>query len=445
MTAWIFPANPKYYDIQAAFREMEVIDWTKVKSISNINKDDIVYIYVTKPIQKILFKTIVENENISKNKKIDDSKFYKKDEKDNSVYVRLKKIEEYSNDESNVYNRNNLSKYMKGNIQSARKVNSNLLAFLEDNINLNMSFNTIYYGVPGTGKSYEVDQKLASIPDENKFRTTFHPEYTYSDFVGQITPDIDASQKPIYKYQKGIFTQALDRALEVPEQPVALVLEEMSRANIAAVFGDIFQLLDRDINGRSEYEINNNLIFNHLKNKDRIENRKVYLPSNLYIIGTVNTSDQNVFPIDTAFKRRFAWEYIPLTTPDADNNPKFKIDGIEVTWAKFLEKLNQFIVDKKEGLGLSEDKQIGPYFLKFNDLEDQEQVMSIIKNKLLQYLWEDVQNSAIGFGSNNNSLFKNGIDSFSSLYAKFGEENVFSKKFQKLLGKTSAAGEDSND
>ncbi len=116
MTAWIFPANPKYYDIQAAFREMEVIDWTKVKSISNINKDDIVYIYVTKPIQKILFKTIVENENISKNKKIDDSKFYKKDEKDNSVYVRLKKIEEYSNDESNVYNRNNLSKYMKGNI-----------------------------------------------------------------------------------------------------------------------------------------------------------------------------------------------------------------------------------------------------------------------------------------------------------------------------------------
>ena len=82
---------------------------------------------------------------------------------------------------------------MKGNIQSARKVNSNLLAFLEENINLNMSFNTIYYDVPGTGKSYEVDQKLASIPDENKFRATFHPEYTYSDFVGQITPDIDAS------------------------------------------------------------------------------------------------------------------------------------------------------------------------------------------------------------------------------------------------------------
>lgn len=101
--------------------------------------------------------------------------------------------------------------------------------------------NIIYYGVPGTGKSHQVKEMLDNIPNKNSFRTTLHPEYTYSDFVGQVTPDFDdEKQKPTYKYQKGIFTQALDRALEVPDESIALVLEEMSRANVAAVFGDIF-------------------------------------------------------------------------------------------------------------------------------------------------------------------------------------------------------------
>lgn len=272
------------------------------------------------------------------------------------------------------------------------------------------------------------------------FRATLHPEYSYSDFVGQALPDV-MDDKPTYKYQPEIFTKALEIALVV-EDSVLLILEEMSRANVAAVFGDIFQLLDRDQLGKSDYGIDNDLIYNHLDKETQanLDSEKIKIPENLYIVGTVNTSDQNVFPMDNAFKRRFSWKYVSIETPDDENNPELTIKvgkGNQVTeypvkWLELLFKLNEFIVNRDKGLGLTKDKQLGPYFIKFNDTNDIKTNDELIKNKLLQYLWDDVQNSMAAFGNANITLFDKSIHSFSELYECYDKQQIFSNEF---LGK----------
>lgn len=300
--------------------------------------------------------------------------------------------------------------------------------------------NTIFYGVPGTGKSFQVKQliKENNIPDEDVFRATLHPEFSYSDFIGQILPDVNDRDEPTYKYQPGIFTKALERVLKVND-PVLLILEEMSRANVAAVFGDIFQLLDRDQSGKSDYGIDNDLIYNHLDKEAQtnLDSEKIKIPENLYIIGTVNTSDQNVFPMDNAFKRRFSWKYVSIETPDDDNNPELtikvgksdQVTEYPVKWSELLFKLNEFIVSRDKGLGLTEDKQLGPYFIKFSDINDTKTNDELIKNKLLQYLWDDVQNSMATFGNVDITLFDKSIHSFSGLYECYDKQQIFSNKF----------------
>lgn len=300
--------------------------------------------------------------------------------------------------------------------------------------------NCIFYGAPGTGKSHSVSEliktyypnfdKQASEESHFVFRTTLHPEYTYNDFVGQLMPvkkgdDID------YEFTPGVFSLALKKALINPQKYVFLVLEELSRANVAAVFGDIFQLLDRK-DGISEYSITNSLIANFVYAKDSnplhkdYSNQKIFLPANLVIIGTVNTNDQNVFVMDTAFKRRFEWEYIS-TDPVGDdlNNPEFEYQTSHtIKWWDFYQKLNQFITSI---MNLGEDKQIGQFFIHFKD--DKEKNKKLIQNKLLQYLWEDVQK--VSYAS---KLFSEEIKNFSDLYKKFGRgEKIFSKEFLELL------------
>ncbi|MCK1229538.1 AAA family ATPase [Streptococcus uberis] len=309
-----------------------------------------------------------------------------------------------------------------------------------------LNHNLIFSGAPGTGKSYNVSKLVKEYyPDfeneENEqsqfvFRTTLHPEYTYSDFVGQIMP-VTKDDKIDYDFIPGVFTRALEKAIsfEQTNQKVFLILEELSRANVASVFGDLFQLLDRK-NGKSEYPISNSLIAKEvfhsgpLKNEDgsinkeneKLQNKKIYLPPNLYILCTVNTSDQNVFVMDTAFKRRFDW--IPvltdpvknLKTGDYINNPEITIDGVKLKWCEFYPILNNYITSK---MGLSEDKQIGQFFIKFDDNSSTEVVQTLLKNKLLQYLWDDVENAAYS-----KKLFE-GITSFSELYKKFGVTQIF--------------------
>lgn len=319
--------------------------------------------------------------------------------------------------------------------------------------------NIIYYGAPGTGKSYRVSEKIKHeyIADYSSqkghpdvFRATLHPEYSYSDFVGQLLPKVE-KDKVTYEFAPGVFTSALKHAIHHKSRPTFLILEEMSRANVAAVFGDIFQLLDRDEEGRSEYTINNGLIAqNAVMDTEEVESGKdpneysVYLPENLFIVGTVNTSDQNVFAMDTAFKRRFTWEYVsPVVDEEGfDNNPDIKIsDDVTVSWYTLYMTLNDFITRE---LGLTEDKQIGPYFIKFGNSTMKPE--ELIKDKLLQYLWEDVDTVARRMNGGARSLFNSRIASFADLYDSFGKESVFSNKFiEKLQGNAADNIDESDD
>lgn len=312
----------------------------------------------------------------------------------------------------------------------------------------------IYFGPPGTGKSYNVSKEILehqigaglNLQDNEEYnstfvyRTTIYPEYSYYDFIGNIMPVVEG-EKITYDFKPGVFTLALSKALDVLERniPVYLVIEEMSRGNIASVFGDIFQLLDRDENGISEYRIDNNIISNYLAKEEIGEYKidpdnkesnikEIYLPSNLNIVGTVNTSDQNVFVMDTAFKRRFEFEYVDID-PIESNEPGeflneyiFELGKFKYSWNNFYVVLNDYIVTELE---LPEDKQIGQFFIKFYK-DSPEENYKQMKNKLLLYLWEDIE--LIKMTKNN--LFDEHYKSFSSIYKAFKKGiNVFHDDF----------------
>lgn len=302
----------------------------------------------------------------------------------------------------------------------------------------------IYYGAPGTGKSHTIDTEVVNgVRNDYVFRVTFYPDFSYSDFVGQLLPvvrhDPATDEDTItYEFTKGMFTKALEKAYEDTSKDVYLIIEEMSRGDCAAIFGDIFQLLDREkegVNaGYSKYFINNEMIS---KDIHALEGNQVKLPPKFHILGTVNTSDQNVFVMDTAFKRRFEWEYVSTDPVEEDghyiNNPTVSYvkgtDVREIEWQALYQKLNLFIADNKY-LGLGEDKQIGPFFIEF-DSEETEDVKRKIKNKLLQYLWEDVHKAAY---KSDVRLFDESIGMFRDLYRKYENNNqIFSNEFIELL------------
>jgi len=312
----------------------------------------------------------------------------------------------------------------------------------------------IYFGAPGTGKSYFVKEKINGVSKDKVFRVTIHPEYTYCDFVGQLLPEENQTSHTIeFPFKEGPFTRALMEAYSDTSKDVYLILEELSRGNVAAIFGDIFQLLDRDKYFESMYPIRNKNIADKIA---QITSDEIVLPSNFNIIGTVNVNDQNVFPMDTAFKRRFNWEYIS-SKPVVDssgtrkaklNNPQISIavdnektHNIKTNWQSFYNALNMFITDKEKGLGKSEDKQVGQFFVDYGDALTTEshstvasiadnaeaKINNIIKNKVLLYLWQDVQ----GVSSFNSSsgLFAKEIRSFDDLFSSYGVSKVFSEGF----------------
>ena len=237
----------------------------------------------------------------------------------------------------------------------------------------------ILFGAPGTGKSFEVKDRLAAYGDDKKFRVTIHPEFLYTDFVGQLLPDTSPGATSPFTFKEGPFTQALMEAYSDSNKEVFLILEELSRGNVAAIFGDIFQLLDRDSHFESRYPIRNKNIADKIPT---LVTDEIKLPSNFNIICTVNMNEQNVFPMDTAFKRRFEWEYVstePVINKNTGvrdsqlNNPKINIaidsnrdNDLETTWQSFYMALNSFITDKNNGMGKKEDKQVGQFFVDFN-------------------------------------------------------------------------------
>lgn len=300
--------------------------------------------------------------------------------------------------------------------------------------------NLIVYGTPGCGKSYYVEHVLLDgYPKENYIRTTFFADYTNTDFVGQILPIVDGD-KVTYQFNPGPFTLALAQAIRKPNEKVALVIEELNRGSAPSIFGDIFQLLDRK-NGISEYPITNINIIDYL-NKEfdgQFLFKDIKLPGNLFIYATMNTSDQNVFTLDTAFKRR--WEFKKLINEFKDDH-EFKgmyipsLISLNVTWEELVNAINEYMLELTDSLN-NEDKQIGVYFVDKTGMRKEEASLSSEDDtkkfayKILEYLWDDVSKFA------RDKWFKEDIKSLDQLveeYLKSGTE-VFSDGVKSKLNK----------
>lgn len=305
---------------------------------------------------------------------------------------------------------------------------------IEKNISTGMpSLQQIFYGAPGTGKSYTINRDTAG---EDVIRTTFHPDTDYSTFVGAYKPttveeevmtvigtkavpveNADGTHrkesKIVYEFVQQSFLQAYVAAWKKyaetqdgEPRKQFLVVEEINRGNCAQIFGDLFQLLDRNAHGFSDYPITadadmkrqlkkafagltltNGDSINAMYNgrnvcQEVLEGDILLLPNNLYIWATMNTSDQSLFPIDSAFKRRWDWQYMPIS--NANLNWAIEVNGNKYEWWQFLEKINE----KIGSLTNSEDKKLGYFFCK----ADNEGVITAetFVGKVIFYLWNDV-------------------------------------------------------
>jgi len=276
--------------------------------------------------------------------------------------------------------------------------------------------NILLYGVPGSGKSYTVVQEYC---DDDRFceRVVFHPDYSYSDFVGQIMPKINEDNKMIeYGFIPGPFTQILNKAVHDISNMYYLIIEEINRGNAPAVFGDVFQLLDRGAGGESQYGVTNTEIANIIYNGN--VSKKVRIPANVTIVATMNTSDQNVFTLDTAFKRRWKLRLIPNIIEKADFHNK-KIFGTEITWLRFADVINNFIISESSGLTSLEDKRLGAFFVSEDDLDflyDADgncHYNPAFAEKVLMYLWDDV------FKYNREDVFRSEYNTLEKLIQGF--------------------------
>lgn len=379
------------------------------------------------------------------------------------------------------------------------------------------SLQKIYYGTPGSGKSYRVKEIVESYRDRT-FRTIFHPDSDYASFVGSYKPVVNSSVESVptnytqkqlaellskeyneskdkvttllsfaikyvgyfngkianfskkeflidanlsesynaeinkmvnlsewlaenhwvakegtisYEFVPQTFTDAYVAAWKDTTKPVFLVIEEINRGNCAQIFGDLFQLLDRDDDGMSEYKIKADKdLRNYLesdkglgKDHEGIKNGELCLPGNFHIFATMNTSDQSLFPIDSAFKRRWEWEYVPIDPEMAESQFTINIEGKKYAWRDFLVAANEHIKDVSE----SEDKQMGQFFIK-NDIDKEEFI-----SKVMFYLWSEVckeeyrARSFFHFKDGNNDEF-----SFNELFQK--DENGVKKDVALLQG-----------
>lgn len=289
--------------------------------------------------------------------------------------------------------------------------------------------NVIFYGVPGCGKSHEIKKILEGVDTKYYKRILFHPEYSYSDFVGQLKPVVKSSHIT-YDFVPGPFTEILQDAYSDAENNYFLIIEEINRGNAPAIFGDLFQLLDRDDNGESEYSIYNKEIIRYLNKWKRPEEYRdnIRIPKNLTIFATMNTCDQNVFTLDTAFKRRWRMSRI-VNNFDEDSSIsaweisfKQKSDGF--LWKDFAEAVNDAILNNCNDGTAAEDKQLGTHFIKQCDLTSARR----FAEKVLMYLWDDVAkyDKSQLFDTKNYKTLDMVIDGFAK------GENVFSPNCAQL-------------
>lgn len=314
----------------------------------------------------------------------------------------------------------------------------------------------ILFGSPGTGKSYqvrEIAKNELNIPfDEdtktlrNTIKTVFHPEYTYADFMGKLLP-LTQGGSIIYKFYPGHFLRILGMAykalIDGSDENFLLVIDELNRGNAAAIFGTVFQLLDRESDGWSSYEVDisdmelfglleamhlNPIIQqdgsidindggakrsykNYLENKasqlngnnpngsracNLLKQRRINIPNNLSIIATINTSDESIYYLDSAFKRRWDWEYVNSPSgkfTEKDIHPDFQAVHLTINdqpkgkWAYYIIGINEFIKSNYQSIRRIEDKQIGWWFIK---PEDGKVEIQQVRDKLMFYLWDSV-------------------------------------------------------
>ena len=279
-----------------------------------------------------------------------------------------------------------------------------------------ISLQQILFGAPGTGKSHTINSD-ANITEQNSIRTTFHPDSDYSTFVGCYKPTKDEERGEItYDFTPQAFTNAYVAAWKDLDNPFYLIIEEINRGNCAQIFGDIFQLLDRDPNGFSSYKttpdqdlanyIRKQLADTDIEDAEVKSGKKMQLPPNLHIWATMNTSDQSLFPIDSAFKRRWDWRYIPIDYTDRGHF--IDCGDTKYSWADFLQKVN----DRVESVTQSEDKKLGYWFMG-NGAEQKEITIDRFVSKVVFYLWNDVFKD---FGKSGNTIFK---DSFAKFHLFF--------------------------
>ena len=328
----------------------------------------------------------------------------------------------------------------------------------------------IYYGCPGTGKSFKVkgktegqDGKKAVYFNEkgeridwpedeserittpsNIFRTTFHPDYDYATFVGTYKPVMkplpgeedkeNPKEELSYDFVPQVFTKAYVRAwkswtddtLVDEDKNVYLIIEEINRGNCAQIFGDLFQLLDRK-NGYSEFPIIPDAEMSNYLKKQQVPFESLRLPPNLHIYATMNTSDQSLFPMDSAFKRRWSMEYIPIKYEGNEaENYKLNLYGTEYSWPEFLRLVNAKIRLATN----SEDKQMGEFFIKNPQITEKEFI-----NKVMFYLWNDVCKDLYSATRPSNNYFlrdsKDTLFTFAELFSgrhKKGEEDTKPKQ-----------------
>lgn len=286
------------------------------------------------------------------------------------------------------------------------------------------SYNRIIFGAPGTGKSFELkheaeftkkdgslypdttkkeDRIDLAFPENNVERVTFHPDYSYGQFVGSYKPVSDDDGRIRYEYVPGPFMRTLVKALEGGKngesaEKFLLIVEEINRAKVAAVFGDMFQLLDRTDTGDSVYEIQaSEDVRRYLARelggtKDNYTSIKI--PNNMYIWATMNSADQGVFPMDTAFKRRWEFTYIGINEKDdkisIDKLPVKNSDGNEIKWNILRKSINNMLLKECK---VNEDKLLGPFFISGevfkNATSNPDEFFNAFNSKVLMYLFED--------------------------------------------------------
>jgi len=261
----------------------------------------------------------------------------------------------------------------------------------------------ILFGPPGTGKSYIIRNHFANqlnVDNDTMFETTFHPSYTYSNFIGKIVPIKDPGGNIEYRYMPGIFLKALAKAYALYNRGknVLLIIDEINRGEATKIFGDIFQLLDRNESGWSEYAITLNddvkeallsllaqeqkLFIKYDKDNSILQNNKIKLPPNLYIIATMNTSDESIYYMDSAFKRRWHWEYHNDGLKDfSDELNKY----VRAFWSEIRQQVHTLMRENSRAIHKIEDKLFGEFFLK-----KYERDFYSFRGRLMFFLWDSV-------------------------------------------------------